>query len=96
MAVQDVKSAWMNVGDELAAIGLKLKLHVEQGFDSDDEDSVRASLKRLTDAIEDTVDIAENVVKDPAIRADVIETGKRLADAVSVTFHKAQNDIRKS
>ena len=96
MTTHDVKRAWMNVGDELAAIGLKLKLHVEQGFDDEDEDSVRDALKRLTDAIEDTVEIAESVVKDPAIHADVIETSKRLADAVSVTFKKAQNDIRKS
>lgn len=95
MATYDVKRAWMNVGDELASIGLKLKLHVEQGFDDDDEESVRDALKRLSDAIEDTVDIAESVVKDPAIRADVVETGRRLADAVSVTFNKAQSDIRK-
>lgn len=95
MTKTDVKRAWTKVGDELSGLGLKLKYHMQQELtDDDDGDEVRAALKRLADAIDDTVDAAENAAKDPAVRDDVRSAGQLLIDALSTTVNEAVKSCR--
>ena len=94
MKDNEAKAAWLRVGDELSGLGLKLKYHVEEGFDSTNNPDITDALQRLAAALDDAVETAENVVKDPAVRDDVLATGKRLVEAMSVTFEQAQKDLR--
>ena len=83
-----VKQAWLDVGDELEAIGLKLKLHLEQEM-SDDEDDEHRVFERLARKIDDAIDAVENAAEDEAVRSDLRETGRRLVDAMSTTYRAA-------
>ena len=97
MSKNDLKVAWTKVGDELQGLGLKLKYHVEQEFaeeDDGDDDGVKASLKRLGEAIEDAVDAAEHAAQDEAVRADLRSTGRELVAALSTTVDHAVKGVR--
>ena len=95
MTKTDVKMAWSKVGDELSGLGLKLKYHVQEEFaDDDDGKEVKAALKRLADAIDDTVDAAGNAAKDPAVREDVKDASQSLITALTTTMNEAVNACR--
>ena len=92
MSVNIVKQAWLEVGDELESVALKLKLHLEQEMSgSDDIDDV---LARLAERIDDAVDAAEHAASDDAVRDDLRETGHRLVDAMGTTFREATRAVR--
>lgn len=93
MGTQDIRRAWANVGDELASLGLKLKLHAEQEFSDDDLRESDAMIERVGEAVEAAVDAVENAFGDPAVRDDLAEAGRRLADALSVTMKEASRQI---
>jgi hypothetical protein len=93
MSTQDIRRAWANVGGELASLGLKLKLHAEQEFSNDDLRESEAMIKRIGEAVEAAVDAVENAVDDPAVREDLAEAGRSLADALSVTIKEASRQI---
>lgn len=95
MTKTDVKIAWSKVGDELSGLGLKLKYHVQEEFAHDDDgDEVKAALKRLADAIDDTVDAAGKAAKDPAVREDVKDASQSLITALATTMNEAVNACR--
>ncbi len=95
MTKTDVKTAWSKVGDELSGLGLKLKYHIQGEFaDDEDGDEVKAALKRLADAIDDTVDAAGNAAKDPAVREDVKNAGQSLITALATTMNEAVKACR--
>ena len=91
MSAENVRAAWANVSDELTGLGLKIKLHLEQEMAEEDTDEVRTAFERLGEAIDDVIDAAENVVSDPAVREDVVTTGKKFAQALSTTFHETKS-----
>lgn len=94
MAHNPAKNAWLEVGDELESIGLKLKLHLEQeGADEDDDGG--GAFERLAQKIDVAVDAAENAVEDDAVREDLRETGRRLVDAISTTYREASRSVRR-
>jgi hypothetical protein len=93
MSTEDIRRAWANVGGELASLGLKLKLHAEQEFSNDDLRESEAMIKRIGEAVEAAVDAVENAVDDPAVREDLAEAGRSLADALSVTIKEASRQI---
>jgi hypothetical protein len=94
MSTQDVRHAWGRVGDELAGLGLKLKLHAEQEFSDDDVRESEAALERLGEALDAAVEAVQHAAEDPAVREDLAETGRRLVDALSVTMNEATRPIR--
>ncbi len=94
MSTREIKNAWGKVGDELAGLGLKLKLHAEQEFSDDDLRESDAALQRLSEAVEAAVDTVDNAIGDAAVREDLAETGRRLVDAMSVTMRVASRQIR--
>jgi hypothetical protein len=94
MSTREVRDAWGKVGDELAGLGLKLKLHAEQEFSDDDVRESDAALERLGEALDAAVEAVQHAAEDPAVREDLVETGRRLMDALSVTMNEATRPLR--
>lgn len=94
MSTREVRDAWGKVGDELAGLGLKLKLHAQQEFSDDDLKESDAALERLGEALDAAAEAVQNAAEDPAVREDLVETGRRLVDALSVTMTEATKPFR--
>ena len=94
MSTQEVRRAWAKVGDELTGLGLKLKLHAEQELSDDDVRESDAALERLGEALDAVVEAVQNAAGDPAVREDLVETGRRLKSALSVTMAEATRPLR--
>lgn len=94
MSTRDVRQAWARVGDELTGLGLKLKLHAEQEFTEDDLRESEDALERLGEALDAAVEAVQHAAEDPAVREDLIETGRRLVVAMSVTMDEATRPLR--
>jgi hypothetical protein len=92
MTRNPVKNAWLDVGDELEAIALKLKLHLEQESSEDEDDGF---IERLGEKIEAAIGAAEHAAGDGAVRDDLRETGRRLVDAMSITYREASRSVRR-
>jgi Flp pilus assembly pilin Flp len=86
----DLKSTWDQVSDRLEGLGLKLKLHMEQTRDG----TMAEALEALRNNVESAFEAAGNAVKDEAVRADVREVGQLVADAVSSTMAKVEQEVR--
>ncbi len=87
MTHNPVKQAWLEVGDELESIGLKLKLHLEQETSADEPEA--GAFERLAQRIEAAVDAVEHAAADAAVRDDLRESGRRLVEAMSTTYREA-------
>lgn len=94
MSTQEIRRAWAEVGDELAGLGLKLKLHAEQELSDDDVRESDAALERLGEALDAVVDAVQHAAGDPAVREDLAEAGRRLKSALSVTMSEAMRPLR--
>lgn len=84
------KEAWDEVGNRVAALGLKLKLHYEQA----ESDEVQTALRKLGDALDSAFEAVGSAVKDPAVRDDAIGVGKSLVDALGVSLQDAGEELR--
>jgi hypothetical protein len=85
-------AAWTELSNRLEALGLKLKLHFEQTRDHD----VIRTTDRLRQNVEDAFEAAGNAVKDEAVRADLREAGRLMAEAIGTTLEKVGADMRKA
>jgi hypothetical protein len=89
--MSEQSSRWSEVGERLEALALKLKMHftqtgrVEEGPDA---------IQKLRNSISEAFEAAGNVVRDDAVRADVREAGRLVAEAVSVTFAKVSDELK--
>lgn len=83
--------SWSELSERLEALALKLKLHLEQAGAGD---GVPRALGELRDKVEDAFTAAGNAVDDDAVRADVRDVGRLLAEKVSVTLAKVSDDVR--
>ncbi|HZN75320.1 MAG TPA: hypothetical protein VFC00_27115 [Micromonosporaceae bacterium] len=88
----DQNTLWSELTDRLEALALKLKLHFEQSRDGE----VPEAVGRLRQGVEDAFEAAGNAIKDDAVRADVREAGRLLADAVSTTLTRVADDLREA
>jgi len=84
------RGKWDEVSERLDALALKLKMHLEQTRD----DAVPDALIQLRQSVEDAFEAAGNAVDDDAVRTDVREVGRLLADAVSTTLTEVSDDLR--
>lgn len=75
----EAKETWAELGDRLEALGLKLKLHFEQGSDG----ALPEALSKLGEGVKGAFEAAGNAIKDDAVKADVREVGQLLSDLVS-------------
>jgi hypothetical protein len=80
------KQTWNELGDRLEALGLKLKMHLEQSTDGVLPDA----LIKLGETVKETFEAAGNAIKDDAVRADVREVGHLLGELVSGTLGKVR------
>jgi hypothetical protein len=93
MSKENVRDAWMKVSDELSALALKLKYHVEEE-QSDDDDEIGNAFDHLASAIDDLADAAGSAARDPAVRDDVLTAGGLLVKAVSTTLDTVAGEVR--
>ncbi len=97
MTTHDPRQAWSTVADELSALGLKLKLHLQQETSEELEDSDdESAIAKLGEYFDAAIDAVENAAEDEAIRADLRETRQALTDAISATFRQVKDGVRKS
>lgn len=97
MTTSDPRQAWSNVADELSALGLKLKLHMQQESSEELEDSEDDSaIEKLGEYFDAAIDAIENAAGDEAVRADLRETRQALTDAITATFRQVKDGVRKS
>jgi hypothetical protein len=93
MSRENVRDAWMKVSDELSALALKLKYHVEEE-QSEDDDDIGNAFDKLGNAIDDLADAAGNAARDPAIKDDVMTAGALLVKAVATTLDTVADEVR--
>lgn len=84
------QTTWAELSDRLEGLGLKLELHFEQAR----VDQPTQVLGRLRNDVEGAFEAAGAAVEDEAVRADVREVGRLLADAVSTALRVASDDLR--
>ena len=82
---------WSEVGDQLEALALKLKLHFEQ---TDRREEVPDAIQKLKTSVSEAFEAAGNAVRDDAVKADVKEAGRLFVDAVSATFAKVSDELK--
>lgn len=95
----DVKSAWNDAGDQLQNLGASLKQHYAQQRGEDagqTKEQVGDAFKKVGEALQGAFDALGAAAKDPAVKADVKQTGKSVADALTVTFTELSEDVRKA
>jgi hypothetical protein len=83
---------WSELADRLEALALKLKLHFEQTHEGDAPELTI----RLRQGVQDAFEAAGNVVKDEAVRGDVVEVGRLFASAVAGTLEKISAEVREA
>ena len=83
---------WTELSNRLEALGLKLKLHFEQTHDHD----VIRTTDRLRQGVEDAFEAAGNAMKDEAVRADIREAGRLMAEALGATLEQVGADVREA
>jgi hypothetical protein len=96
MSNPTTQQAWTALGDQLEALGLKLKLHVEQeaGEASDATNTIKESLERVGDALTRVFEGLDDAITDDAVRADAKQAGRLLLEAVNTTFGSVADDLR--
>ena len=89
--MSEQSSRWSEVGERLEALAHKLKMHFKQtGRPEEGPDAIQ----KLRNSISDAFEAAGNAVRDDAVRADVREAGRLVAEAMSVTFAKASDELK--
>jgi hypothetical protein len=91
----DVHKAWVDAGDALSGLGLKLKLHYEVQR-SEPPGAVESAVARLGAAVQDVFDAMGEAAQDEAVRADVERVGQSLTDALSATFGEVSVEVRRA
>lgn len=86
----DTKLAWEAVGDRLDALGLKLKLHLEQAGSVTE---VSEAFERLGSAIEETFSAIGETVQDKTLREDANQLAGALGDALADTVSHAWQEL---
>ncbi len=92
----DSSQAWSEVGKSFESLGLKLKMHLEQGVDEQDRESVQAAVRNIGEVLEQGVTSLGNAVRDPAVHQDVEKLATSLREAVAATLEDAGSALRRS
>ena len=88
----DVRGSWTEVGERIAALGLKLKLHAEEERSARDHgveracDGVRSQVNEMLDAFGDAA-------RDPAVRDDVRDVVSLFTVALTETLAQARTTV---
>ena len=94
--MSEVQESWKAVSGKAEALGLKLKLHLEQELEEGGErepGDTKAMIDDLSRKLSDVFDSVGNAAKDPAVHADVKEVGSLFKEALVATFHKVGAEV---
>lgn len=83
------KEAWLEVGERCEALGLKLKLHLEQeraDRDEPESDGVREALDKATAALDDVFDALGEAAEDIAVKSDLKDLASTFGAALETTM----------
>jgi hypothetical protein len=99
MSNPTTQAAWAALGERLEALGLKLKLHVEQetgeaGEAGDAATTIKESFERVGDALTSVFEGLDDAITDEAVRDDAKQAGRLLLEAVNTTFSSVADDLR--
>jgi hypothetical protein len=96
MSNPTTQEAWAALGERLEALGLKLKLHVEQetGEAGDAATTIKESFERVGDALTHVFEGLDDAITDEAVRDDAKQAGRLLLEAVNTTFSSVADDLR--
>jgi hypothetical protein len=96
MSNPTTQAAWAALGERLEALGLKLKLHVEQetGEAGDAATTIKESFERVGDALTNVFEGLDDAITDEAVRDDAKQAGRLLLEAVNTTFSSVADDLR--
>jgi hypothetical protein len=99
----DMHASWREVASKAEALGLKLKLHLEQDTEATDSTggqvppakagSTRAAIDELGNKMKDAFESFGAAAKDPAVRSDLSEIGLALKNALTVTLTTVGADV---
>lgn len=99
-AMSGPQESWKDVADKVEALGLKLKMHLEQEADEEvaepEPGDTRAAFENLGDQLQDAFDAFGNAAKDKAIHEDVKDIGNLLKDALVTTFTAVGAEVDKA
>jgi hypothetical protein len=94
----DAKSAWIDTGEQLTALGTKLGAHYEKQHAKDGEQPPTQpddTIKRLGEAVQDAFEAVGAAARDEAVRQDVKQVGRSLIGALDVTIREVSHEVRK-
>lgn len=89
----DVRGSWNEVGERIAALGLKLKLHVEEEL-SERDGEVDDACKHVRSQVDEVLDALGDAARDPAVRGDVREVVDRFGAALTATLTEARRAVK--
>lgn len=88
------KASWDRVASEFQALGLKLKLHVEQASSEGDREQVNGAVQQVVERLEEVFSGLGNAVRDDAVRDDAKRAATSLAQAVSSSLEQVGARLR--
>ncbi len=95
--MSEIQDSWKEVAGKAEALGLKLKLHLEQELDDDQPERSAGDTKALVDELgrklNDAFDSFGNAAKDPAVHEDVKDVGRLFRDALVTTFNAVGAEV---
>jgi ElaB/YqjD/DUF883 family membrane-anchored ribosome-binding protein len=96
MTMEQAQESWKALGSRVEALGLKLKLHFEQGEGEAGEaaTTLKENLEKVGDALEHVFEGLGAAASDDAIKEDAKEAGRLLLEAVNTTFTEASDELR--
>lgn len=95
--MSEVQESWKQVASKAEALGLKLKLHLEQEKDDEHAERAAGDTKAMVDEfgrkINDAFDSFGHAAKDPAVHEDVKDMGRLFRDALVDTFNAVGAEV---
>ena len=93
MTVQN--KSWEQVVKSLELIGTQLRRQIDHTSTATDDDRAAfdKAVHALLSALDDSVQAASRLARDPVLREDLTEFGSSLRDAVVVTFEGAREHV---
>ncbi|NNK91030.1 MAG: hypothetical protein HKO87_01235 [Acidimicrobiia bacterium] len=92
----DPKDSWREVAGKAEALGLKLKLHLEQEHDETtprEPGDTKALVDDLGQRLQEAFDSMGNAAQDPAVHEDVKDMGRLMKDALLSTFNAVGAEV---
>jgi len=92
----EMQESWKDVAGKAEALGLKLKLHLEQEKDETEPRSpgdTKALIDDLGTKLNDVFDSIGSAAKDPAVHEDVKDVGRLFKDALVTTINAAGAEV---